>query len=163
MILLVLIVVFASCTAIFAWSLWNLRKAIYKLVSFQQDIQQSNMAMGQEFNRQVSEIKQNMGMVVNGLQTMGQQVHNLNMLTGNIETDELQALQNGQPGIQQIMIEIMPMQDYDVNNKTSEQQAISLDEMPQELQERIRIFHSIYKTILSSDRSLPSFDKPELN
>jgi hypothetical protein len=150
MILVILAIVLTICITFFGWSLLKLSKSIQYLLSLS-EAHQRNITLGRELTRQVDEIHQTMGGVINSLQAMGHQVYNLNMLAQGAQMQPM----HQQP---QIMIEIRP-------NRTHPEEEMSFnpEEMPPEMLEKFQVFQSIYQRIVTSPKPLPSSSTPEMN
>lgn len=152
---MILAIVLSSCLVFFGWTLWKLSRSIHYLLSLS-EAQQRNILLGRELTRQVDEIHQTMGGVVNSLRAMGHQVHNLNMLAGHaLQGPNAQAMQHNP----QIMIEIRP-----VGGDTPPAPVQPPEEdMPPEMRERLHQFQVLYHRIMTSPRPLPSYGSPDLN
>lgn len=132
---------------------WQVRKALGSLAKTQQEaLQRQNPAQVETLTQKVGEIQQAMGGVMNGIKAVGHQVHHLHQMAGQGFAEE------GEP-VQRIMIEIRRRAGGRPDMGEGQP---DWDEMPEDMQERLRAFQSLYWTILSR-KTLPSQESPEDN
>jgi hypothetical protein len=140
--------------------LWQLRQVMLRLVSNQESQVQKPDSM-QRISRQVHEIHQSMGGVINGLKAVGSQMNYLNQLAGHALQSSQQEhdVQGGPQQTPPILIQIRG------NNNPDQQQGpqvLNPEDLSPEMQERYRIFQAVYQAILS-EPDFPSRERPDLN
>lgn len=131
---------------------WQVRKALKTLAETQKEaLQRQKPEQVESLTQKVGEIQQAMGGVMNGIKAVGHQVHHLNQMAGQA------ASHVGEP-VQRIMIEIRRRG----GSRPDMGEDPDWEDMPEEMQDRLRAFQSLYWTILSR-KKLPSQDCPEDN
>ncbi len=157
--------------------LYRLWHAVERLVRLHEKEEQQQLPMlYNDLSRQVGEIHQAMGGVVNNLKAVGHQVYNLNMLAGNALKDIQDAARNyqeeesveddlGELEGPRIMIELRhgSQKDAPQPEDAGQNRIMAPEDMPPEMYERFRAFQAIYAKIYTSDQPLPSRKRPDLN
>ncbi len=142
-------------------TLMKMHQALQQVIHAQ-DFQRKGPALYQDLSRQVDEIQQTMGGVVNGLKAVGNQVYNLNLLAGNALQDNYPQIQSAEDALQtpQILIELRPT--HSTDGQQQESTYISPDDMSPEMLERFKAFQAVYTAVISSE-SFPSSRHPDMN
>jgi hypothetical protein len=126
-----------------AWSSWQTKSTLQKLLR-QQELS-SPAALSPQYpdlTRQVSEIQQTMGGVVNDLKAVGHQVYHLNQLAGQaLQGSEMMPDEEGLM-TPQIMIEIHQRNPNGLPGEAP--RIMAPEDMPPEMLEKFRTFQSIY-------------------
>lgn len=150
-------------TAYFLWQMWRAMQGLVQNL----EAQQKPPVYYTDLSRQVSEIHQTMGGVINGLKAVGNQVHHLNQLAGYAlqgsqadPDDENAEIQQQRTEAPQIMIQIR--QAGKGAEGQDERRMITPDEMPPEMLEKFKTFQAVYQAILANP-DFPSRKRPDLN
>ncbi len=129
-------------------TVWQLRKTQALLKEIRRS-QSSEPAIYEDLSRQVDEIQQTMGGVMNGLKAVGHQVYNLNILAGTALQHGAQAEPHGP-----LMIEVRRQEEGEPDGP---------EDLSPEMQQRIHTFQAIYETLVARQGHMPSRHQPEQN
>jgi len=137
-----------------AWSSWQTKRTLQSLLRRQESSKREAVTQqySNDLTKQVSEIQQAMGGVVNDLRAMGNQVYHLNQLASA-------AMAPQEDGTPQIMIEIHQPQ---AGQPGEQPQMMTPEDMPPEMLEKFKTFQSIYVE-LCHGKVFPSQHSSSLN
>lgn len=107
-------------------------------------------------NQRINDIQLAVGGVVQGLQAMNNQVQHVSQMTHTMAHHMSQG-QPEQSPLAQMMIALRGRSEAQRSGKT-----ISIDELPPEVAEKLRVFQAIHVALLDQDQ-WPSRQRPELN
>lgn len=107
-------------------------------------------------NQRINDIQLAVGGVVQGLQAMNNQVQHVSHMTHTMAHHMAQG-QPEQSPLVQMMIALKGRRDAQRSGKT-----VSIDELPPEVAEKLRVFQAIHVALLDQDQ-WPSRQRPELN
>jgi uncharacterized phage infection (PIP) family protein YhgE len=116
----------------------------------------STMSDVDTLNQRINDIQIAMSGVVQGLQAMNNQVQHVSQMTHTM-AHHLSQGQPEQSPLAQMMIALKGRSESQRSGKT-----ISIDELPPEVAEKLRVFQAIHVALLDQDQ-WPSRQRPELN
>ena len=143
-----------ACFLLMGLGFWRLQKNWADFLDrYQETLQQP--ATLPKLQRQVDEIHQTMGGVIHTLRAMGHQVYTLNILAGNV----LKEGQTDSHEVSQVLLDL----ENDTLEVGEDRQRVAFEDMPPEMQDKVRAFQAIYRAILKAEELLPSCNRPDLN